>query len=46
MLCPICRVEMQLLSREASDKGVTEKYACRNNRCREYGKTVEQKKEK
>ena len=40
MLCPRCRIEMQLLCREPSDKGVTEKYKCRNKRCPAYDKEI------
>jgi len=41
MLCPKCKLEMRLISREEFEKGFVEKYACRNKRCPEYEKVIE-----
>lgn len=41
MLCPKCKIEMRLMSREQFDKGYVEKYKCRNERCTDYDKITE-----
>ncbi len=43
MLCPICRVEMRIVSVREEAESVTTTYACRNKRCEDYGEEIERK---
>ena len=41
MLCPKCRLDMQLMSREEDGKNERKIYKCRNKQCPERGKEIQ-----